>query len=62
MILGENAARLYGVDIAALQVISDEVGPTIEEVLVSASDSVVDDLLSTATSTGRKLAAAQFAR
>ena len=34
MLLGENAAKLYGFDLAALQPIADEWGPTIEELQV----------------------------
>jgi hypothetical protein len=60
MILGENAARLYDVDIAELQPVADVVGPTIDEVLSAATDAEISELLSEASDSGRKLAALQY--
>jgi hypothetical protein len=41
-ILGENAARCYGLDLAHLQSLADAVGPTVEE-LMTPVDTPVDD-------------------
>ncbi len=58
MILGENAARLYHLDVDALAPIVERVGPTIQEVLSSAVD--VDALLDEVDRTEREVASVGY--
>ena len=60
MILGLNAARLYNLDVAGLQPIADEVGPTVDDVLHSLTDDEVASLLGQAAGEGRALAVGHF--
>jgi predicted TIM-barrel fold metal-dependent hydrolase len=55
-ILGLNAARLYGLDVAALQPIADRVGPEVGDVLHALDDEEVAALLADAAGGGRALA------
>jgi predicted TIM-barrel fold metal-dependent hydrolase len=57
MILGLNAARLYDLDVAALQPIANEVGPAVDDVLHVLTDEEVTALLTEAATSGRVLAA-----
>jgi len=59
-ILAENAARLYHVDLDALQPVVERVGPTLDEVLQVPADDEVDRLLDEMRAAGRELAARQF--
>ena len=61
MMLGENAARCYHLDIAALAPIAERVGPTVDEVLGAPSELVLTALLDEANATGRTLAARHYA-
>jgi len=61
LILGENAARLYHLDLDALRPIADRIGPSMDDVLQRASDDKVDDLLKGAVDSGREMAATIFA-
>ncbi|MBV8463548.1 MAG: amidohydrolase family protein, partial [Acidimicrobiales bacterium] len=45
-ILGLNAARLYGFDVAALQTVADRVGPTVEEVAAPVREDEIPDTFS----------------
>jgi predicted TIM-barrel fold metal-dependent hydrolase len=60
MMLGENAARLYRLDLSALQSVADRVGPTMEEVLASASEDAIEDLLADVESSGRAIASVNY--
>jgi predicted TIM-barrel fold metal-dependent hydrolase len=60
-ILGENAARLYHVDLDVLAPVVERVGPTLDEVLQVPADDEVRGLLDEMRTTGRELAAQQFA-
>jgi hypothetical protein len=59
-ILGLNAARLYGLDVAALQPIANQVGPELDDVLHALSEDEVRELLETAAQQGRRLAVAHL--
>jgi predicted TIM-barrel fold metal-dependent hydrolase len=59
-ILGLNAARLYHVDVEAMEPVVEQVGPTIDEVLTQASDEEVNQLLIEAAATKRTLASALY--
>jgi hypothetical protein len=54
--LGENAARLYGFDLDMLAPIAERVGPTLQEVLSTASPEQLEALIRVADASGRELA------
>jgi len=59
-ILGENAARLYRVDLEALAPVIERIGPRIEDVLHDASAAQMGALMSEMSATGRGLAVQQY--
>jgi len=62
LILGENAARLYDLDLGELEPVVERIGPTIQEVLTKVSEEDVTALLDQATTSSRGAAAAHFTR
>jgi predicted TIM-barrel fold metal-dependent hydrolase len=61
-ILGANAARCYGIDPANLAPVVEQVGPSIDTILASATDEEINALLEDSTATGRALGALQYGR
>lgn len=62
LILGENAARLYELDIAVLAPVVERVGPTVDMVFGKVSDEEMQELFAEAKRTGRALSAASYRR
>jgi predicted TIM-barrel fold metal-dependent hydrolase len=60
MILGENAVRLYHLDVDRLSPIAERVGPTVEEVLASADDATIDALMDEAENSGRAISTVSY--
>jgi predicted TIM-barrel fold metal-dependent hydrolase len=62
LMLGLNAARLYNLDLVALQPVVDRVGPTIDEVMAGVSAEAVEQVFEEARKTGRGIMAAHYRR